>query len=110
MDIAQTISGVFDHLGPLKEVALLIVAGSLGSAGGVALIFVLDLPIVRKAVFAFMYGLGTANSLLFVRWFGRFGKRIEDKLQTFLQGVIIDGYFAGLDKDDNLKDAISKAV
>ena len=108
MDTLQAIEGIFAHLGPFKEVAMILAAGTFGTAGGILLILVLDLPIIRKGVFGFMYTLGTANSLLLVRWFGKYGKRIEDKLQGFLQDVIIAGYFAGLDKDDNLKEAMER--
>jgi hypothetical protein len=88
-----------DSLGPLKIVVGLLVGGSLGTAGAVALVFVLDLPVVREAVGGFLWGVGKAMSYGFIRWFGVRGKMIENKLQRFFS-FCGQRLYAGLDSDD----------
>ena len=93
------ITEALDHIGPLKCVLGVALAGSLGTAAGLLGIFVLDLPIVRDALGGFMWTLGKASSLMCIRWFGKYGQKIEDKLQRFLQ-FMLDRFFAGCDQDD----------
>ena len=95
-------TGALDQLGPLKAVVVLLLAGSIGTAAVSALVYILDLPVIREAVGGVMWTAGKASSLMCVRWFGKHGQKIEDKLQRFIQ-FLVDRFFAGLDQDDRRK-------
>ena len=92
----------FDYLGPFKMIVAVAVAGSLGTAAMLTVVFVLDLPVIRDAVGGFLWLAGKSSSVLLVRWFGKYGQQIEDKLQAF--GLFCqERYFAGMDQDDRRK-------
>ena len=95
-------TGALDQLGPLKVVVMVALGGSLGTAAVLALVYILDLPVIREAVGGVMWTAGKASSLMCVRWFGKHGQKIEDKLQQFVQ-FLVDRFFAGLDQDDRRK-------
>ena len=96
------IPDAFDYLGPLKVVVAVAVGGSLATAGMLAVVTVLDLPFIRTAWGGFLWGLGKTSSVLLIRWFGKYGQQIEDKLQNFGE-FSQERYFAGLDQDDRRK-------
>jgi len=97
------IGNVIQSAGPLQDVIAALVTGSVAAAGGVAGCYVLTLPVVRQSVGGICFAGGKVASLLFIRWFGaKWGGKIEDRIQSFLNDIVVTSFMKGLDSDDHL--------
>jgi len=95
----QILSWVFEF----KEVLILLAAGAIFPAVATLFVKVLSLPGIRNAVGGFCELGGAWFSAFLTKRFPKRGEDMEDMMQDFLQNVLVNRFFKGLDRDDLAK-------